>query len=376
MRRVGIFIIFGLFFALAMPAKISYAFPFDGIIRKGETHEGDLEVVGNNLIIEDGAVVDGDVSVFGGNVDILGEVDGDVSVIGGNVTVEGVISGDLVTFGGNISLDENASFSGDCLSIGGNVTQGDKLICDQLPFSFSENLQNLFGDFPGVNPPETPELPAIPDLPARVEERGGAGSILGESVKVVGRTLLLGALAWIISSIWGTNLKRVSHAVVERPIASAIVGVLSTGAFASVMTLLSVIFGVLVLACGIGLLGVPVLLVLAGLFIAAGIIGWVAIGQLFGNRLNSRLRLSEDPQVNNAVTGTVILTLVLGLVGALPSFLGSGFFAWMFITVFGSIGLGAATLTKLGRQNYPALPAGNLSKIDSILEESLLDESK
>ena len=368
MKRIGIFLGLGLLVMWLLPANIGFAFPFDKIIRTGEVYEDDLVVFGDQLTVEEGAVIEGDVSVFGGNAEIAGIVEGDISVMGGNVELDGELQGDLVLFGGNFTVGEDAIISGDCATMGGNLAGNTNFDCNHMPIGEIDNLMNglpvipELGDFPFENAPH----------PTRSRWTGIGGNL----ISAIGRTLLMGGLAWLVASVWSPNVRRVSDTIVQRPIASGIMGVLSAGAFASVYSIVMLISGILILACGIGLLGVPVLMIMAGVGIAAGVIGWVALGQLFGNRLNRQLRVSPNKEVNVAVTGTMALTLLLGLATALPSVLGSSFFAWLAMVTLGFIGFGAATLTKLGKQNYPLVPAGNPSKIETIIEETLPDEFK
>jgi len=65
----------------------------------------------------------GDLTCFGCNIHIRGEVAGDVMTFGGSVTVEdqAQVAGDLSIFGGDARLDRGAKVAGDVSVFGGQV---------------------------------------------------------------------------------------------------------------------------------------------------------------------------------------------------------------------------------------------------------------
>ena len=80
-----------------------------------------IEVVGEDVRIE--SVVNGDVSVVRGNLDILGRVRGDVDVVSGNVHLfpESVVEGDVSVVGGDLILDSGAVIEGDVALVAGSL---------------------------------------------------------------------------------------------------------------------------------------------------------------------------------------------------------------------------------------------------------------
>ncbi len=91
--------------------------------RRGE----DRTITGGNLQIEKDEVVH-DVTVFGGNVEVLGTVTGDLSVFGGNVRIAngGHVEGDASVMGGQLNVEDGARVDGDVSVIGGLLQRGDK----------------------------------------------------------------------------------------------------------------------------------------------------------------------------------------------------------------------------------------------------------
>jgi len=76
---------------------------------------GNLFVYGGNVTLEEDSQVDGDVMVFGGELDAYGEIDGDVTVWGGNVHIHdgATVRGQVMSIGGKLTRDEGADIRGE-----------------------------------------------------------------------------------------------------------------------------------------------------------------------------------------------------------------------------------------------------------------------
>jgi len=87
-----------------------------------------IDVVGEDVRIE--SVVDGDVSVVRGNLDILGRVRGDVDVVSGNVHLfpGSVVEGDVSVVGGDLILDSGAVVEGDVALVAGSLENNGGMI--------------------------------------------------------------------------------------------------------------------------------------------------------------------------------------------------------------------------------------------------------
>lgn len=75
---------------------------------------------GEEVILEEGEIIEDDYLVSGGRVEIHGTVDGDLIVMGGQVLVKGEIQRDLIVLGGNVDIDGNVS--DDIIAIGGEIS--------------------------------------------------------------------------------------------------------------------------------------------------------------------------------------------------------------------------------------------------------------
>jgi len=340
-----------LLFLLSLSVGVAVAAPLnDTIIRAGEEINRDLVVPGGNLLIEAGAVVNGNVTVFGGNATITGQVNGDVAVFGGNMVLAGEVQGDIALFGGNLSLEEAAVISGDCVAMGGSVSGlgRERVTCTSFrgfPRSF---LSNVAPDSPPP-PPGWPVARFVRDLS-----------------ELFSRSLLLSIAALIVAAALPTQLNRVTRTIVAKPAASGVVGVLTAVAVPSLVVLLLLLSLLLIIVC-IGLLGFPLaLLILAGL-VAAGVMGWVAVGHLLGQKLIALLNMPNQSLLVTTVAGTALLTLGVGFISFFPW--AGGFFSWLLTWSLVAIGLGAVALTQFGRYDYPAgVPPRPSQKVADILD--------
>jgi hypothetical protein len=96
---------------------------------------------------------------------------------------------------------------------------------------------------------------------------------------------------------------------------------------------------------------IPVALGVGIAYVAALAVGWVAVGLLFGKQLLIWFRIPDQPPTVAAGLGALGLTLLVGIVGAVPYF--EPVSALVAVTV-ASVGIGAVALTRFGARAYPA----------------------
>ena len=84
------------------------------VLKNHEKINGNIAGVGTTLIIEDGAVVMGDISLIGGNLEIDGRVLGDVNVFAGTTTIDdsAIITGSVNQVLNQTTTSPKASVSG------------------------------------------------------------------------------------------------------------------------------------------------------------------------------------------------------------------------------------------------------------------------
>ncbi|HID54810.1 MAG TPA: hypothetical protein EYP41_22580 [Anaerolineae bacterium] len=361
-RRILLLIL--LFLALMLPTAV-FA---QTIVGSDEVIRNDVAVFGEDLLIEDGATVSGDVAVFNGSATIDGTVSGDVAVFNGSATINGPVSGDVAVFNGDLNLGETAVFSGDCVvfngSITGDVPAGSDCVALGVPFVAS---MGGFMNQIGQRSPGSVEAPPPPlELP---QQR----SFWGEMVGTAFASLFMGLLAFGAAAVFPQSLARVSGAVRQKPLASGVVGFLTAVAVPILLMFLLIVTVILTFVL-IGLLGYPILFGLSVAYGLAVLFGWLAMGTVLGGWLARILRLKNRGLKSTAVLGVVTLTLLLGMLNALSL---EGIQALVTIALLW-LGLGAVALTKFGRRPYPpaVIAAGNDGDDDIDIQFPQKDEAK
>lgn len=324
------------------------------IMTVGVTFAGtaDTRTVGAN------EVVNGDVTVFNDDLEIErgATINGDVVVLNGDAVIAGTINGDLVLFRGDLTLESGAAITGDCVLLSGEQSGvGD----------IGVNCVSV-GGLPALavpDKPATPDFPVIPAVPELGRGERSTQSTIGSALTAFGNVLVISVLALLMAVLAPDHLRRVADAAREKPVASGTVGILTVIAVPALMVLLAIVSALLIIVC-IGLLGIPLLLLLAIGFVAAILIGWIAVGKLLGDRLMELFRRPDTSLVLRTVLGTVVLTVVMA---ALNTFAVGEWIAGIMTVVVGAIGLGAVTLTKFGRKPYPRMVQPDPDKMQDVL---------
>lgn len=310
-----------------------------------------------NTIVEEGEVIDNDIIVFEGDVEIRqgAIVNGDVIVFNGNAYVAGTVNGDIVLFNGNLEAADTAVLDGDCVLLNGdaNTAAEARMSCSDV-----ENFPLVI---PGLLNSVQLAVPPRPDFSVRPIMSGG---LLAGVAEAAGRSLMLGLLALVVASLLPGQINRAGETIRSRPLASGAVGLLTAVAVPSLAVLLLLISTILVIVC-IGLLGFPVVFAML-LGLAAGtLFGWVTVGNLLGQRLVGSLKLKNRGLSVTAAVGTAVLTFILGLIGALPFAFGAGLLTFLALC----LGLGATALTQFGTRPYPAITVREEeAKVTAVLE--------
>ena len=326
-------------------------FAFGPHVEISGTVHGDVYAAGGEVLMD--GVVDGDLIVAGGAVTVSGKVDQDIRIAGGNVTLSGEayrnatiagadvhviesahVTGNLLVAAGNLVVE--GSIDGDVRIGGGNVTLS-KAIGGDLAVaaaairltsraSVGKNIRYWSDDEPSIDEGATVlgtvtkrQIPEV--FEGEEVRRGVAGMKLVAGLVSFVSTLVLGLLLLRIYPIFPT---KVAAKIQEQPWV-----VLGVGG--------ALLFGVpvLIIFCMVSVLGIPIGLMLAAMYVVTLYLGRVFVMLWLGQRL---LRLVSDSSsaTRAFVTGLVtyfILSLV-PLVGGLITML----------TI--AIGLGSILMTK------------------------------
>jgi hypothetical protein len=278
----------------------------------------DVVAFGSAIAIEEGAHVEKNVVVFGGAIAMEKDarVERDVVVFGGSVRIAGEVVGDVVIFGGGVALEPTAVVGNNVIRIGGVVDKKESAI--------------VRGEIRGG-----PEVRWNWVLPLSVPFRNGWNwfeGMLGGFLQSLVNTIALVALGALLIVFLPTQLNQVASVAEKSAVPSLGVGCLTW-----------LVVPPLILLFAITCLGIPLSLVLVVAFVAALVLGWIAISVVIGTKLLNVLKVQTIVPLLAMVVGLLVLWLVtsLPLLGAL---------IWLFVT---SLALGAVVLTRFGTCAYP-----------------------
>ena len=343
-RRVLIPIALALLVLIAL-VPVSFAGPLgrhdDTIIEANETVNNDVIVLDGDLTIHQGAVVNGDVTVFNGDA-----------------TINGRVSGSVTLFNGDLIASEEAAVDGECVLLNGEV-RGPVSLRNCTAVGELELPPLVMPELQGV--PILPTMPAIPVEPGRPVEpvmpvspdRGNDGMSFGARLaSAIASTVLFTLLGLFVGAVMPNQLRRIVGVARAKPVVSGLAGVLTAVAVPSLIVLLIPLSVILTIIC-IGLLGFPIMLLLALGLVLGSLLGWVVVGTWLGVRLFCHGK--TDHIVRAAALGTGALTLIIGVLGLIPFVFGESLLAFVLV----SIGLGAVALTQFGMKPYPRQPRAN-----------------
>jgi len=298
----------------------------------------DRVVAGGSFTLESGERLDGSLIVFGGTASVEQEsfVNGDVVVLGGIVTIDSRVNGNVVGVGGVVNLKENATIDGDLTTVAATLNR--------------EPGAQVSGQvITGVDVPALSLLPGTIDIPTitQFEPRfyNPAGFTIWRIFWFIFRTLLWGALAALVAMFLPKPTTRTSQAIVNQPVMSGGVGLL-TVILAPIVLVLLAITCILSPISFLGLLA----LVLAWVF------GRIAIGLEIGLRIAKTFD-RDWPVPLAAGVGTFGLALVVDSLGTFIPCVG-----WLIPTLVGMFGLGGVILTRFGTYSYPQEELGEVAE--------------
>ncbi len=338
-------LLLALLLALAIPTSVAWAAPsMQTVVDDEDVIRNDVVLFNDDFELKAGGRVNGDVILFNGKADIAGTVTGDVVLFNGNLTLAdtAVLNGECVLFNGTTAGEGASSYSCTNLDV-------------MLPAGIT-NFVNQLAESSDFSPVTTVE----------VERPSPLAHFVGGTAAAVARSLLFGLLAFAAASLIPQPMMRIEEALRKKPVASGAVGLLTTFSMPFVVAILALVSAVLILACGLGLLGFPVIIVMILGMIAAGFLGWFTVGSIVGEFLAERLNLKTRSQAATTALGTIVITFTLGFLGAIPFMIGESLISMTIV----ALGLGATALTKFGTRAYPlvAAPVVNQDKITAVLD--------
>ncbi len=288
---------------------------------EGETLNGSLAVFGGNIEIEEDAEVNGSAAIFGGNFSIAEgtAINGDIAVFGGNLSISGEIEGDIVIFGGQALLEEDAIVNGDIATFGGQVTQEPGA---EVTGDITENAP------PSVDVPETPDVPAAPEINVNVNPFWNA-------VGKFGQALVIAAIGMLLTLFLQPQLDRAANTIVRQPLVAGGYGLLAF-----------IVLPVVLLVMTITIILIPVVAIVVMLVPLAWLFGVIALGQEVGDRFAKAIHQVWAPVLSTGF-GTFLLLLVVGFIELIPCV------GWIPSALVALLGIGATIMTVFGTRNPP-----------------------
>jgi hypothetical protein len=271
---------------------------------------GDEVVFGEELVVGADDVLDDDLLVIGGTVEIQsgGRVDGKVTLINGTVTIDGEVGGDVRQFGGTLDLNDGAQIAGDLISTGGKLIQSE-----------AAEIEGEIRTGNGDDPP--------PD--AHDGYRGIVRVIVDTYVNLF-TLLAMAGLALVAGVLWPRQLAVIESSITGNPVMSGAVGLLTIG----------VVVPVFIIAA-LTLILIPVSL--AGLVVlgAAAAFGWIALSLAVGRRIGEAVKRDLSPGIAAGI-GALLLGLIFIGIERVPCV------GWVMQAAIGLVGLGAVVMTRFG----------------------------
>lgn len=296
---------------------------------------GDRVMIGNDLTIDKGEEVTGNVSVTNGDLTLLGAVDGKVVVVGGDADIEGAVKGDVTVTNGNVTLGPTSNVVGNVLVVWGTVSQdrgakvGGKVSAPDLPpvdANLQATLQNNASSFADSHSP------------------------FSNPMSLFGRFVIWGMLSLITLMLAvGVALVVPSRVIIANatlnaePGPSIVVGLITAVLLPPAMAALSFVL----LITFVGVVLIPVLAIAAGLALLFGLV----VSSIWLGR-----RIYETTHQGTHGMPPLILEMLLGMAVLLGSATLPGIFLSPFVGIVlmmlvyfaACIGVGSAILSRLG----------------------------
>lgn len=238
--------------AAAIPITVAPVAPTE----RGE----DRRVFGGNMTLAKGEVAH-DLAVFGGNVDVYGTLTGDLAVLGGNVDIHdgAKVLGSASVLGGHINVEDGAAVSHDISVVGGHQSHGGK--------------NKVHGGHHGAEKTGLIE-PDGPPLSAGARAWRAVSAWGDDALSSLSLSALLFLFGTVIVALATERSQALRVELAARPMRAIALGIV--GAFGA---------AALSLALCVTIVGIPVALVFAVVFLLAAYAGVSAVLTTVGEAL-------------------------------------------------------------------------------------------
>lgn len=278
-------------------------------LEAGDSHPGSLTAIASELTIEEGARVDGSLTIVGGLLDLDGAVAGTVHGYGATVAL-----GDTADIGGGLELTASELTRADGSTVRGTIRREEGW---PIGVGAPRGLERLVG--PGRTVPWS--------LPV------GPWGAEGLALAVLLQAGLLALAAFVVARLAPHRLDRIGAVAVRHPLPSGLSGLLW-----------GVVSAVAAAVLAITLIGIPIALLVGLLVWAATVLGLVALS----DRLGDRVWPEGQDRGGRAALGGFLLGLMWAALAVTPGL------AAPIRTVVGLVALGAVVRSRVGEPPAPA----------------------
>ncbi len=334
-RAVGLLLalvsvaVWGLFLSWALPAAA-----------QGDSGR---TIVNQNLVVEKGEVIKGDVVVTNGNLTLQGAVHGDVVVAKGDADIEGTVEGNVTVTDGTVKLGPGSLVDGDVLAVVGQIVRDPHATVNgnvNAPGISLEGVSNSVFAAPDV-PKGAPE-PARLSAPSWLPD-GILSSFLNFFSKGMVSLVLL-VVGLLLAALLPTRVGISSATLETEPVPSLIVGLITALLLFPVTVLLIIVLAISI----VGALFIPVVILVLGVALLFGLVTVSAwIGRIVYETTHGGAPHTTQHLVINVLLGMSILlgtTFVPSVL--LPGAITGIMLALMYLA--SSVGIAALILSRLG----------------------------
>lgn len=258
-------------------------------------------VFGQTLVVDEHEVECGDLTLFGSNLDVRGQVRGNILAFGSSINIAGMVSGNVSLYGGGATLQNGSHVRGNINLYGGSER--------------SEAQARLDGAVKDQARHATLWLPGV-----------GTGFAFPFWSMVIWV-----ALGLALVSLLPEHMMFVRATVTSKTRRSLVLGLLSLLLAPPVLLVLIAL-----------IIPIPLAILIAIGLIAAWALGTIAVGWLMGEYIMRAIA----PQHNTRLAQVTVGLTVLVLVGSLP------YIGWIVSIGAGLLGLGAVFLSRFGTRLY------------------------
>jgi predicted flap endonuclease-1-like 5' DNA nuclease/cytoskeletal protein CcmA (bactofilin family) len=296
----------------------------------------DRQIFNEDFVIESGQMVEENVAVFRGRVDIAegGTLRGDLSVFGGNVVVAGTVDGNLAVIGGAVELRDSARITGDVSVVGGAVNRARGAFIGGNFFGGPRTQVDRFQFNPAL-----PQVEALTNQVRPAQQRSFFVAFFLRLLQAALWTILITGLVLLLVWLFPRQINEFKQTAVREPALSFATGLI----VALAVLLLGALFA-------LTLCLLPFSLLLWGLLAIVAVIGWAVIASWLGEVIERAIARQSQRSMHSLIPVALGALLLTGVT----------FFSWSLIpclglivaVLIGATGVGAVLVHLARRSNF------------------------